>query len=353
LFLSKFEDVVANKPTYEESEQRVKEAEKEAAERKWVEETLRESEQKLAGIIASVPHHMSMVDEHHNIVWANDVAKKLFGSDLVGKKCYSAYHGYDNPCRPCVVSKCFEDGKVHEHETEVIGADGKRMIFWCTVSVAAYHGDGRPKMVVETSRDITANKRAEKELKKHRDYLEELVAGRTHEISKANEQLKHEVIDRKEAEERLREREAALEIRTNELEQVNTALRVLLKRRDEDKAELEEKLLFNVKELVAPYAEKLKKSGLDAKQLAYLNILESNLNEIISPFAYELSLKYLGLTPAELQTAHLVKNGKTTKEIAELLNVSPLTIESRRKDIRMKIGIRNRKASLRSHLLMM
>ncbi|MCK4727501.1 MAG: PAS domain-containing protein, partial [Desulfobacterales bacterium] len=58
----------------------------------------RESEEKLAGIIASVTDHMSMMDEQHNIVWANDVARELFGPDLVGKKCYSTYHGYDKPC---------------------------------------------------------------------------------------------------------------------------------------------------------------------------------------------------------------------------------------------------------------
>jgi len=127
-------------------------------------EALRESEEKLAGIIASVTDHMSMMDEQHNIVWVNDVAKALFGPDLVGKKCYSAYHRHDKPCEPCIVRKCFEDGKVHEHETEVIGADGNRMTFWGTASVAARHTDGRPKMVVEVARNITERKEAEEAL---------------------------------------------------------------------------------------------------------------------------------------------------------------------------------------------
>ena len=165
--------------------------------------------------------------------------------------------------------------------------------------------------------------------------------------------IARDISTHKQAEEALRQREAALEIRTSELEEANIALRVLLKRRDADKGELEEKVSLNVKELVVPFAEKLKKSGLDAKQMAYLSILESNLNDIVSPFLYTLSSKYSGLTPTEIQTAHLVKDGKTTKEIAGLLNVSPLTIESRRKDIRRKMGIKNRKANLRSHLLSM
>lgn len=160
-----------------------------------------------------------------------------------------------------------------------------------------------------------------------------------------------DITQRKEAEEALKEREAALQARTVELEELNSALKVLLKRRDEDKNELEEKVLLNVKKLVLPYTEKLKKSRLDVKQTTYLNVVQSNLNKIISPFARTLSSKYGGFTPTEIKVAHLVRTGRTSKEIAELLNVSTSTVESHRKSIRTKIGIRNKKANLRSYLL--
>ena len=160
-----------------------------------------------------------------------------------------------------------------------------------------------------------------------------------------------DITDRKLAEQALREREATLKIRTHELEEVNSALRVLLKEREEDKGKLEEKVLLNIKEVIVPYVEKLKKSRLDAKHMAYLSILESNLNDIVSPFAHKLSSKYLSLTPAEIRTAHLVKDGRTTKEIAGLLNVSTKTVEFHRDNIRKKIGIKNKKANLRTHLL--
>jgi DNA-binding NarL/FixJ family response regulator len=147
------------------------------------------------------------------------------------------------------------------------------------------------------------------------------------------------------------QREVELQIKTKSLEEVNTALRVLLQRREEDKAELEEKMLSNIKQLVLPYVEKLKKDGLDPKQNAYLNIVESNLNDIISPFSSKLSSKYLNLTPTEIQVANLIKYGNTTKEIAEMLNLSGKTIETHRKNIRKKLGIKNKKANLRTHLI--
>jgi PAS domain S-box-containing protein len=160
-----------------------------------------------------------------------------------------------------------------------------------------------------------------------------------------------DVTERKRLEEKLKKREAALEARTNEVEEVNSALRVLLKQRDQDKAELAGQMLLNVKKLVVPYLEKLKKHLSGTKQLGYLSILESNLNDIVSPFAYELSLKYSTLTPTEIQIARFVKRGKVSREMAELLNVSERTIESHRQKIRLKIGIKNNGANLRSQLM--
>jgi len=176
--------------------------------------------------------------------------------------------------------------------------------------------------------------------RKERSYqkdLEKLVHERTAELLKMNKQL--------------RRREAELQVQTNEVQEVNSALRVLLKRRDEDKRELEDKVLFNMKELALPYLEKLKVSGLKGRQISYLSILESNLEEIISPFGYSLSSRYLNLTPAEIQVANLIKQGKTSKEIAEFLNLSDRTIDFHKANIREKIGIKNKKVNLRAHLL--
>jgi PAS domain S-box-containing protein len=159
-----------------------------------------------------------------------------------------------------------------------------------------------------------------------------------------------DITERKKTEEALKEREKDLELRTHNLEETNTALKVLLKRREEDRRELEDKVLLNIKEIIVPYLEKLRKCGLNENQSTYVGILESNLKDIISSFSFRLSSPYLNLTPSEIKVANLVKQGKTNKEIAEMLNVSSRTAAFHRERIRKKLGIKNKKTNLRSYL---
>ena len=160
----------------------------------------------------------------------------------------------------------------------------------------------------------------------------------------------HDITQRKQAEQMLTEKEKELEIKNINLEEANTALKVLLKRREEDKVELEKQVLANIDELVKPYIEKIKRSEPNERQKAYLTILESNLNDIVSKFSLSFSSAYLNLTPTQIQIANLIKLGKTTKEMADLLNVSSKTIEVHRKSIRGKLGIKNKKINLRTYI---
>ncbi len=168
------------------------------------------------------------------------------------------------------------------------------------------------------------------ELQEARDRLEERVRERTESLAEAN---------------------ARLEETATHLEEANTALRVLLRKSDQDKVEFEEKILANVKLLIEPHLESLKNSGPKAGQKEHLQMLESSLKEITSPFSQRLTSKYVGLTPGELEVAHLVKEGRRTKDIARILNLSDKTIEDYRKQLRTKLGIKNKRVNLRTHLL--
>ncbi|MEM5788012.1 MAG: LuxR C-terminal-related transcriptional regulator [Syntrophobacteraceae bacterium] len=153
------------------------------------------------------------------------------------------------------------------------------------------------------------------------------------------------------AEEALVEREAELKAHRRNLEDANTALRVLLRQREEDQRDLEKKIHLNIREIVGPFLGKLKHTVLNTQQRAFLETLESNLQEITSPFLQRVGGQSIDLTPREIEVAILVKEGRTTKEIAEMLSISVNAIDFHRKSIRRKFGLNNKKANLRSHLI--
>jgi len=199
-------------------------------------------------------------------------------------------------------------------------------------------------------RDITEKKRGETALRKAHAGLEKRVDERTAEYLKANRELRKEISYRKKAEKALKQKKVELEAKTIGLGEANTALKVLLKQREEDKIELEEKVLLNVRDLIFPYLEKLKMKKLGEKQRTYIGIIESNLNDIVSPFVHGLSSKLIKLSPTELQVTNLIKQGNTTKEIAEIMNLATSTIDFHRNNIRNKIGIKNKRINLKTYL---
>ena len=149
----------------------------------------------------------------------------------------------------------------------------------------------------------------------------------------------------------VQERTKQLDFETQKLEEMNTALKVILDQRNEDRVRIEETILSNLKELVFPYIRSLKKLERNKQKSAYLEIVESNLNSIIEPFSRRLSSKFINLTPMEIKVADLIKHGKSTKEIAEMFSLSQKTVETHRSIIRRKLGLTHKKANLRTFLL--
>jgi DNA-binding NarL/FixJ family response regulator len=139
--------------------------------------------------------------------------------------------------------------------------------------------------------------------------------------------------------------------KTQELEEVNAAMKVLLRQSSESKKEMEEKVLANLKDLVIPHLDELEIQLAGKRSKVLVNVIKSNLEQITSSFSQSLSLGFPRLTPREIQIADLVRSGRTNKEIAELLSISRRTVESYRDKLRFKLKIKNKKTNLRSYLL--
>jgi len=287
---------------------------------KKAQEALRKSERRFRNFLDKLGDAAYETDSSGNITYANKMSETITGmplKDIIGKPflplfteesqkiAIDVYHKTLNGESP-EYDLTFTNGSICHFKNEPLKDE-----------------DGKIIGVFGIARDITDRKQAEEALKKAHDELEQQVKERTRE----------------------------LEIKTKSLEELNAAMEVLLKKRAEDKTAIEDNALTNVKKLIQPYFKKIKKTKLDDQQKVLISILESNLNEIISPFIRKLSLKYLSLTPKEIQIVNLIKHGYATKKIAKIMNISPRTVDTHRKNIRKKIGLYKKRANLRSHLL--
>ena len=133
------------------------------------------------------------------------------------------------------------------------------------------------------------------------------------------------------------------------IEQKNAALREILEQIDIEKKKINDDFHLNVEEVLLPALKKLRRKGtrLDKK---YIDALEQNLKDLTSSFGTSVSEKQLKLSPREVEVANLIKNGLSSKEICQMLNISFKTIETHRNKIRKKLGIINKEVNLTTYL---
>ncbi len=163
--------------------------------------------------------------------------------------------------------------------------------------------------------------------------------------------LLYDITERKRSETLLQLREEEFRKLAKHLEEANIALRVVLSHREEDQKILEEKIQCNMNEIILPFLGSLKSGALENRDKHYLGLLESNLKSILSPFMKSMSNTYKSLTPKEKQIAEMIREGKNSKDIADMLGTSVVTINTHRNNIRKKLNMKKQKTNLRSYLL--
>jgi len=265
---------------------------------------------------------IGIVDSKGRFIRWNKRAEELFGysfEELKGKSAFELYADKEELDR--MLRELRARSYVRDYEIVIRTKNGCEVPFSVSISMLK-DGKGQNIGSVCVARDLSQIKQVQAALRESNDKLEQRVQERTTELINAN----------------------------TKLEEANIALRVLLEQKDEHKRVYVENMLFNVKQLVVPLLEKLKSSGLKDVQQEYVRLVEANLEEFLAPYKRELSHSY-GLTPTEIQLLEQIKQGLTTKEIADLLNLSKRTIDTHRHNIRKKLGLQNTNVNLRSYLL--
>jgi PAS domain S-box-containing protein len=266
-------------------------------ERKKAEELLQESERNYRELVENALVGVYKTRLNGEILYANRTLLKMHGFTTI-EEIRSAGSVYAHPeDRKTVIEMLKTKGVVQNHELELLTKGGKVINVLLSATLA---GDVVSGMV----RDITARKKAE----------------------------------------------AELEEKSSRLQDTNTALRVLLDQRDEDKREMEGRFRANIKSLVLPYLETLLNSSLPSRQRSVVEAMEANVHIILSPLMRNLQDHYAQFTPTEVIVADLIKEGRSTKEIAVKLSVSESAVNLHRQHIREKLGLRNSKRNLTTYL---
>ena len=157
------------------------------------------------------------------------------------------------------------------------------------------------------------------------------------------------VLKHMQAEADLRDTHKALQYEHWALQESSAALRAVLSRLEEEKREIRSSILTNIQRILMPIVFELELE-VTGRQRGYVTLLRQNLQEIASPFLTEMCRSHTQLTPVEIAISTMIRNGLSTKEIAQLRCISSATVRRHRENIRHKLALQNRKVNLMTYL---
>lgn len=286
-----------------------------------------EEELKLAAVAFETQEAIAVTDEYRSILKVNHAFTRLTGYtaeevvDLTPAFLRSGLQTpqfYDDMWKSAAIEGYWQG----EHWEKRKNGD----IYQALVTLSAVYDENKNiTHYVRFSRDITAEKQAEKVLLDSHLELENRVATTLDEMKKVKK----------------------------ETDEVNTALNILLKRRETEKTDAQLVLLQEIESFIEPFLNKLKNANAGRRQSSRLiEILENNLQQLVKSYGVNESLPatLLKLTGVEKQVASMIRQGLSTKVIAATLNSTSGTINIHRKNIRKKLGLSNKGINLQNHL---
>jgi PAS domain S-box-containing protein len=274
-------------------------------------------------IFEGIPDAISIIGKDYLIQRINKTMARKLGTaseNIIGKPCYEVVHNCSEPPGFCPFSKLLKDGQEYSAEVYEQNLGGH-----CVVSVSPLvDDDGRLIGAIHVARDISHRKKAAQALLEINESLERLVGERTSELV---EKTKH-------------------------LAELNTTLKVLLQHREQERTELHNSIALGIKTNILPYLNGIMQSSPTQRQIEFVTMIKNSLGNILSShFNVALADGSIGLSPAQIRVAGMVRDGMSNKEIADALFISEGTVRTHREHIRKKLGLNKQKINLRAHLL--
>ncbi|MGB6066487.1 MAG: PAS domain S-box protein [Desulfomonilaceae bacterium] len=202
--------------------------------------------------------------------------------------------------------------------------DGTPFPVYCTSSLFR-DAQGRAVGIIMTFRDISALKISEKVASYSQEKTSQYVDGLEKQLRKALDQLG--------------DSQSELKDYTTRLEQANEALKLFMREIENRNKERERAIYRNLSTKVFAIIDQLKSERLPDAVHLLLDSLEYNLKSLFSP-PPETPPQELGLlTPQETRLCELIRAGLASKQIADVMGISPATVVVHRANIRKKLGL--------------
>lgn len=147
----------------------------------------------------------------------------------------------------------------------------------------------------------------------------------------------------------VRKQTVELEEKNHELHETNIVLKRLLFEIKEEKQKTGQVIHMNIERLILPDLARMAKAPVQ-QRYQLRDTIQANLLDLVSPVTGEHIDRYFLFTPTELRVVNLIRQGRSSKEIAEALNISPQTVATHRKKIRKKLNISGKKINLTSFI---
>jgi DNA-binding CsgD family transcriptional regulator len=203
---------------------------------------------------------------------------------------------------------------------------------------------------MDISMESVQQMKQENDLRDECDKVRQHLRRKEKDLFVAETRLAGEIKEKNQVHSRTTYLEKELKKIAQELKETRTALKVLMKQRQLEKTEFEERVVYNLKDITLPYIERLRKKVLDSDCRIYLEIIETNINKVMHPLIHTMVPQRADLTPTEIKVATLIGEGRTSKKISNLLAISPSGVDYHRNNIRKKLGIKNQNVSLKKYL---
>jgi PAS domain S-box-containing protein len=160
-----------------------------------------------------------------------------------------------------------------------------------------------------------------------------------------------DITERKKAEEEFRKTSAQLQAKHQELLQKNAALSEILDHIEEQREDYKRRICREIEQAVMPLLRRVR-LGAKATAARKFEQLEEDLKTILSRDIDVLRDLLTKLSPRELEICELIKEGRTSKEISDALNLALTTVHTHRQQIRRKLGIATKGINLSTFLRM-